>query len=194
MKKRTFHFNYPKWIPTDPKQLQWFVDTLQTHIIEKVDIDNRVDTVKWLEKIPVSTHEELADHGITCPHAKEIDKALAQYISNSLTGFLKTKLDDRLRELQREPEISKRWMTGRQKLLWIIKQQTQGDKQKRHMYHRDKLRVHKLINDDLRAYLKRFDDICFYQEFPLEEDEKKEYFWREIQNSTQLYKTIKFVV
>ena len=156
-------------------------------------MDHRVDTVKWLEQIPLSTHEELAEYGITCPHAKELDKALTQYISKSLTGIMKTKLDDKLRELQREPDISKRWMTGRQKLLWIINHQTQGDKQKRHMYHRDKLRMHKLINDDLRSYLKRFDEICFYQEEPLPENEKKEYFWREIQNSNQLYETIKFI-
>ena len=78
-------------------------------------------------------------------------------------------------------------------LLRISKHQTQGDKQKRHMYQRDKLRMLKLINDDLRTHLKKFVEICYYQEIPLTADEKKEYFWREISTSRQLNETIQFV-
>ena len=146
MKKQRFYFSYPKIIPSDPKQLQWFINTLHNHIAEKVDVDHRVDNIKWLEQIPFSTNEDLADCGMACPHAKELDKALSQYITNALKGPMKFKLDDKLRELQREPAINKRWMSGRQKSLRISKHQTQGDKQKRHMYQRDKLRMLKLIN------------------------------------------------
>ena len=47
---------------------------------------------------------------------------------------MKYKLEDKQKELQREPDINKQWMTGRQKFFWIIQHQAQGDKQKRHMF------------------------------------------------------------
>ena len=71
MKTRRFHFSYPRIIPSDAKQLQWFITTLHNHIAEKVDVDHGVDTIKWLEQIPCSTNEDLADCGIAWPHAKE---------------------------------------------------------------------------------------------------------------------------
>ena len=116
-KRRKFTFSYPKILPTDPRKLQWFITNFYQHVIEQVDIEHRVDTTKWLEVIEKSTCEELADVGLTCPHAKEIDQAISQYVTRSIKAELKQKLDDKLKELSREEDISKRWMTGRQNCI-----------------------------------------------------------------------------
>ena len=43
------------------------------------------------------TYDELADIGVTCPNAKEIDQALSQYVTKSVRGDIKIKLNDKLK-------------------------------------------------------------------------------------------------
>ena len=99
-------------ISTDPNYLPWFTDTFYQHIVEKVDVEDRVETTEWLEAIPTLTYEQFQSCGKTCPHAKELDFAISKYVTESIKGPTKSSLEDKSKGLLREQDILKRWMPG----------------------------------------------------------------------------------